>query len=100
MSTRKKKAVLLEVKKQIIYASANRNNSELEKDFGVPRPTIINIMNNKEEILKAIDEGGSAKRARLKKGKHEEMEEALVIWIKKVLNQNINVTGELIKVSF
>lgn len=103
MSTRKISAITLEVKKTIIEAAAKNNNrTALANDFKIPRTTIIGILKDKEAILKAIEEGGSSKRARLTPGMHKEMEEALVLWIKQVRSQHadIPVSGELVKVNF
>ena len=102
MSTPKKRsAVTLSVKKTIIEAAAKNNNKTvLAKQFNIPRTTVNEILKNKETILEAIKHGGSAKRARLKMGKHAEMEEALVLWIKQVRSQNLPINGELVKVFF
>uniref|UniRef100_A0A915DVR6 Uncharacterized protein n=1 Tax=Ditylenchus dipsaci TaxID=166011 RepID=A0A915DVR6_9BILA len=51
----------------------------------------------KSATLKAIEEGGSAKRARLKTGKDADMEQALIIRIKQVRSKNLPVSGELVK---
>uniref|UniRef100_A0A915D4E2 HTH psq-type domain-containing protein n=1 Tax=Ditylenchus dipsaci TaxID=166011 RepID=A0A915D4E2_9BILA len=56
----------------------NNNQSQLAKQFGIPRGTLIGILNDKVAIQHAIDDGGSAKRQRMQTGQHTEMEEALV----------------------
>ena len=55
------------------------NKTELSKHFKISRKSLDLILSNKEKIMKAIEQGGSAKRARLKPGKHDEMESALVL---------------------
>ena len=89
---------------EIIKAAAKQakvNKSALAKQFNLKsESTIRDILKDKATILKAVEEGGSAKRARLKQGMYAEMEEALVIWIKQVRSLNIPVSGELVKVSF
>ena len=98
---KKRSAVTLDKKKETIEAAATNNNkSELAKNFNIPRTTIRDILNDKEAILEAIDGGGSGKRARLKSGKNEEIEEALLVRIKQVLSEYELITGELIQVSF
>lgn len=100
MSKRKQVAVTLEVKKAIIEAAKkNDNKTALAKQFNIPHSTLRGILKDKEAVLKAIEDGGSAKRARLKTGKYVELEEVLVLWIKQVRSQNLPVSGELVKVS-
>ena len=100
MITQKRTAVTLNTKKEIIEAAENSSNkTELANQFGIKRPTLQNILKNKEGILAAIDDGNSAKRKRVTKGKHEDVEKSLVRWVKTVRSQNIPVTGELLKVS-
>ena len=54
----------LEEMKQIIEsASAYESRLELSKRFGVPRITIIGILNLKDSIEKAIDNGISMENA-------------------------------------
>lgn len=101
MSKRKHTPISLEKKKEVIDAAVKNNNkTKLAEQFKIPRRTIGDILNNKAAIFKAIEEGGSAKRARLRPGMHVKMEEALVMWIKQVRSKNLSVTGELVKVSF
>uniref|UniRef100_A0A914WJF3 HTH psq-type domain-containing protein n=1 Tax=Plectus sambesii TaxID=2011161 RepID=A0A914WJF3_9BILA len=60
MSTQKKRsAITLHVKKAIIEAAAKNNNqSQLAKQFTIPRLMIKDILSKKDAILKAIDGGG------------------------------------------
>jgi hypothetical protein len=97
----KRQVITLDKKKAIIDAATkNKNKTALAKQFKLPESTIRRILKDEEAILKATEEGSIAKRARLTKGKHEEMEEALVLWIKQVRSQNLPVSGEIVKVSF
>ena len=71
MSSRKHKAVSLEVKKAIIEAGAKNNNqTQLVKQFSIPRGTLQGILKDKQAILQAIEDGGSAKQTKLRAGKH------------------------------
>uniref|UniRef100_A0A914VZL2 HTH CENPB-type domain-containing protein n=1 Tax=Plectus sambesii TaxID=2011161 RepID=A0A914VZL2_9BILA len=99
MNTPKKRsAVTLDVKKAIFEAAAKNNNqTQLAKQFSIPRSTIKDILSRKDAILEAIDGGGESKRARIKTGKYEDLEQALLRWIKTVRSENVPVTGQLLK---
>uniref|UniRef100_A0A915EBM8 HTH CENPB-type domain-containing protein n=1 Tax=Ditylenchus dipsaci TaxID=166011 RepID=A0A915EBM8_9BILA len=98
MSARKHKAVTLEVKMAVVKAAAKNNNkSDLAKQFNITRTSIRDILSSKEAIMQEILDGGGEKRSRLTAGKHSEMEEALMVWIKQVRSENIPVTSEIMK---
>ena len=101
MSTPKKRRVIsLVEKKAIIEAAENDGNqTKLAKQFNMPRSTVIRILNEKETVLEAINDGSQAKRAHIKMGKHEQMEEAIIVWHKQIRSQNVPISGDLIKVS-
>jgi hypothetical protein len=79
MSKRKHTPISLEKKKEIIDAAAKNNNKrKLSEQFKIPRRTISDILSNKASIQKAIEEGGNAKRARIKLGTYPAMEEVFL----------------------
>uniref|UniRef100_A0A914UKF2 HTH CENPB-type domain-containing protein n=1 Tax=Plectus sambesii TaxID=2011161 RepID=A0A914UKF2_9BILA len=98
MSPQKKRsAVTLDVKKAIIEAAAKNNSqTQLAKQFTIPRTTINDILRKKDAILKAIDGGGESKRARIKTGKYSDLEQALLCWIKTVRSENVPITSHLL----
>ena len=94
----KRQRIDLATKKVVIEASARKSYNELAKEFGIPKTSVRNILQNKSAVLSAIDGGSEGKRARLTTGKHEKMEAALVQWHKQVRSQNVSVSGNLLKV--
>jgi transposase len=96
---RKQHALSLEKKQEIIEAEKEeKNRTKLAERFGVPRTTIIGVLNSKDDVLKAIDDGSSGKRKRLTPGRMQQLEEALVVWFKQVRSEDVPVTGELLQV--
>ena len=72
---KKRRALTLEEKKAVIEAAKGESNqTKLAKRFDIPRGTLQGILNNKEAILQAIDDGSKAKRARLTTGKNENLD--------------------------
>ena len=71
---------------------------QLSKDLGIPKSTLIRILNEKDKYLKAANEGTPPGRKRLRKGKLGDVETELVNWIDRVRRRNITVTGELLNV--
>ena len=86
MSTpRKRRAIPLAKKKAIIEsAKTESNNKKLAERFGLALCTLRGILKEREAILGAIDSGSESKRIRLKAGKHEQIEEALIVWFKQL----------------
>jgi hypothetical protein len=103
MSTpsRKRRVISLDLKKKIIDASTDTKKSDdLSKQFGVPASSIRNILRDKAAILKAIEEGGEAKRVKLRGAKQEDLEEAVLQWFKSVRSNNMQISGPLLAVRF
>jgi hypothetical protein len=66
--------------------------------YGVPKSTVSTILKNKERVIKAIKEGTVSQNCkRLKKGTFENVDRAVVDWLKATRSQNILVLGALIK---
>jgi hypothetical protein len=99
----KRRIITLEEKKKIIEASAKANPKkslkDLSEEFGMPRSTIKTILDNKDSILGAIEEGSKAKRSHLLPTKHEDLEEAVLRWFKAARNENVPISGPLLTVS-
>lgn len=74
---RKREAISLAGKQLIIEASEARQPLSWSRILTISMASwrIQNIINNKDKILKAIDEGGNGKRARLRSVKHIGLEE-------------------------
>lgn len=66
--------------------------------YGIPRSTVSTILKNKTKVIDAIESGNvRANRKRLKKGNFENVDDAVLQWFKAKRNQNVPVSGPLIK---
>lgn len=63
---RKRQQISIEIKKQIIDASATKSYDQLTTEFKLSNSTISTIVQNKSKILEAIAEGTGAKQKRLR----------------------------------
>uniref|UniRef100_A0A915E6V4 HTH CENPB-type domain-containing protein n=1 Tax=Ditylenchus dipsaci TaxID=166011 RepID=A0A915E6V4_9BILA len=82
-----------------VSTSSKFNLSLNEARFKMPLTTVCRILKEKESVIEAFESGSQAKRIRLKTGKHEQIEEAVVTWLKQIRSQNIPISGDLLKVS-
>ena len=96
----KRKSLDLAKKLEIIKKSAVTSKHQLARDFNLPTVTIRNVLNNKENILQALEEGKNPKCKRMKQPQSPILEASLLNWIGNVRSQNKPVTGDLLKVSF
>uniref|UniRef100_A0A915DKK1 HTH CENPB-type domain-containing protein n=1 Tax=Ditylenchus dipsaci TaxID=166011 RepID=A0A915DKK1_9BILA len=94
----KRNKIAIGIKKPVIETSAKKSHKELSIEFGLPKQSIQNIVQNKTTILKPIEEGRIAKRARLTPRMHEKMEKVLIFWIKQVRSQNLPLSGGIVKI--
>src|SRR4051812_45119614 len=99
----KRQKITLTDKTAIIEASKSIPKvADLVKHFNskYAESTIRTILSDKDNILNAIDEGASSKRARIKSAKHRELESAVLTWLKEVRSKNEPVDGPLLRVCF
>uniref|UniRef100_A0A915CKE7 HTH CENPB-type domain-containing protein n=1 Tax=Ditylenchus dipsaci TaxID=166011 RepID=A0A915CKE7_9BILA len=91
-TSQRKRKVDLATKRAIIEGfSKGKGYKVLSEEFGIKKASVQNIIQNKTAILGAIDGGTEAKRARLKAGRHENLERALGQWLKQTRAQNVPV---------
>ncbi len=80
---RTKNALTLEEKKEILDAELiEPNKSELARHFDLPRETIRNVCQKREQIEAAITAGSSSGRMRLKPAREDGLEQAVLKWFK------------------
>ena len=92
--------ITLGTKKQIIEASTTgRSSSEIGKQFNLAGSTIRKILQQKEKILKAIELGNQPKRVCIRPLKYENLDQAVLLWVKSLRSQGIPLTGPLLKVT-
>lgn len=99
-SQRKRKSISLEEKLDVINAYEETNSqNKVASRFDLDRSTVQTILRNKKAIIEAIQNGGGAKRARLKQPTHVDLEKTLVNWMERARSQNLPVSGDMLKVS-
>lgn len=98
---RKRQTISLAEKHNILDASTTRTAAQLVTHFNgkYKEDTIRKIINDKDKILKAIDDGASGMKAFSRAVKFPKLEEALLIWLKDVRSENVAVDGPMLKVS-
>jgi hypothetical protein len=100
---RKRQTITLEEKQSIIEVSKTKpKTSDLVSHFNnkYGESAIRNILNSKDKIQEAIDNGAGGKRATLKGAKNSNLDEALLKWLKDVRSENVAVDGPTLKASF
>ena len=96
----KRKSITLKEKIQLINSEDEaKNKSDLARRFVLNRETVRNILQQKEDIMKAAEDGINLQRSHLKKAANEELDEAVFTWAKRMRSQNLPITGQLMKVS-
>ncbi|VDO61011.1 unnamed protein product [Heligmosomoides polygyrus] len=98
-SIRKQQPTSLDEKKAIIEEARTKSVPEVAVHFNrkYPESTIRTILKDKENILKAVEEGAESKRARIRAAKHPDLDEALLRWFEDVRSQNIPVDTHTLK---
>uniref|UniRef100_A0A914EFR7 HTH psq-type domain-containing protein n=1 Tax=Acrobeloides nanus TaxID=290746 RepID=A0A914EFR7_9BILA len=81
----KRKSLDLAKKLDIIKKSAVTSKHQLAKDFNLPTVTIRNVLNNRENILQALEEGKNPKCKRMKPPQSPILEASLLNWIGNML---------------
>ena len=68
------------------------------KEYGISRPTIINILKNQFDTLKAVDSGTMNDKSKsLKKSPLAELESQLYEWLCKTTRRGAVISGPLLK---
>lgn len=95
----KRKSLTLGLKLQVINAYDELNNyCKVAHRFQLNRTTVITILENKEKIIQAVNEGVNSKRTHLKNAKNQDLDLTMVNWVKRMRSQNLPISGDLIKV--
>ncbi|KAG7158680.1 uncharacterized protein LOC121878317 [Homarus americanus] len=90
----------LRQKVEIIHQMEAEPNVKLREwvdMYNVSKSTLSIIKKNKETILKAFYGDPSADRKRMRKGSASEVEEALFKWYNEVKDQNVPLTGPILR---
>lgn len=97
---RKHKTLNLSEKWEIIKRiDRGETPSEIAKVYDIGRPTVYDIVKNREKIekfMKSVDDE-PMNRKTLKTSEIPEVEEALFIWFKQQRNRNAPISGDILK---
>lgn len=96
---RKRKAINLALKKQIVDASTSMSISQLSARFGLPNSTIRKILSIRQKVQQAIEQGRDGTRAKLTGSRNPELDRAVQDWLQVARNQGVAVSGPQLKVS-
>ena len=96
MASRKRKAIDLDTKYQILQAvdKNDKSKTEIAKTFEIPPSTLSTIIKQRETIMKAYNSSDfGSSRKKMRTAQHADVEEALFQWFKNVCDQNIPISG-------
>ena len=105
MSSNKRSRDDIDLKKKLAVIEAwdkmeDKNKTKLAQQFGFKNyKNIDRILENRHKYLAAAENGIQAKRSRLRSGKHDQMEEVLIRWIKEIVQHaggNIPLNGPIV----
>ncbi|KAF2893741.1 hypothetical protein ILUMI_12435 [Ignelater luminosus] len=74
-----------------------RKKKEIAAEIGIPQNTLSTILKNREEILRKAEDGVPNNRKRFKACTYNDVDEAVLDWIKMVRDRNVSISGPLIK---
>jgi len=75
-----------------------KSKKQIASDFGIPMSTLSTWLKNKEEIKNKYLSGEmGSRRKKFRTSKFPEVEDALIKWFKNARDQNISVSGDLIR---
>lgn len=66
-------------------------------EFGIPANTLSTILKNRGEILKKAEDGACNERKRFKTCTYEDIDAAVLEWMKMVRDKNLAISGPLIR---
>lgn len=98
--SRKQNTLSLVTKQTIIKEIDEKNlkKSQIALKFGVAKSTISTILKNREKIEKANESNQFGPgRKRIRTGRNEDVEIALLRWIETAKSQNLDLTGPIIQ---
>ena len=74
------------------------DKAKIMKEYGISRPTVINVLKNQFETLKAVDSGTMNDKSKsLKKSPLAELESQLYEWLCKTTRRGAVISGPLLK---
>lgn len=99
MSKRARKSISIETKIKILEeVDCGKEKKSIANSFQLPLSTLSTIISNRDKIFEKVAQGKVKPHSkRLKKAKHENLEDEVSEWFNKVRSNNIPVTGSVIQ---
>jgi len=97
---RKRKALTLETKYEIIneFEKSGKSKIEIAKHYDIPKSILSGILNKKDKIIEEFHlSTSSPKRKRQRYGKQEDVDEALFQWFQAARQSNIPLNGIILQ---
>ncbi|GBM33473.1 Tigger transposable element-derived protein 4 [Araneus ventricosus] len=98
-SGRKQTAISLKTKMELLRAvdEKRRSKTEICKKFGIANSTLSTIIKNRDHITAMFERNMfEPERKRMRTAKHEDLETALLVWIKQARSDNAPVSGPVL----
>ena len=99
MSARKRKAISIETKYEILQAvdKGDRAKKEIVTAFDIPPNTLSTIIKNRDQIIKNYETSTVfPSRKRQRSGQHDAIESAVFKWFNEKRSANIPISGPLL----
>jgi len=93
---RKRQHYSIETKQAIINASTGKTHQQLADQFKIPAKSMQTILQSKQKILEAIENGASGKRARLTTARNDGLDEALLKMLVKDSYCCVNILKKMV----
>ena len=102
MSTSKKNALSLKVKveilKEVEQAKTHGAKTVIATKYKIPKSTLSTIIENKDKIYEAFEQSLCVpSKKRIRTAAHQDIEEALVLWLKFACSRQVPVSGPLLQ---
>ena len=71
--------------------------ASVAKKYGISNSQVSRLAKNKEDILRAFENGGNHRRKRKRESKEKEAGDALFLWFEQKLGQGARLSGPILK---
>jgi IS30 family transposase len=96
-----KKSLSLKDKGEIIRAhETGERKRTIANRIGRHHSVVQRVINDKEKIKAALEDGKNAKLKRLKQPRYIDVDASMIGWLKYMRSENVPATGDLMKVLF
>lgn len=98
MASRKLQTLSLTVKFEILCKiEQGKKQSEIAKEYGIPRTTVTTFVRNKEKILSAFQSCAEPSRKRLRTSDFKDVENATLLWLRSARKNLVPLSGAILQ---